>query len=245
MKAIIIDDNPQAIISLKQDLADYCPEVKVIDTAEGVVSGVKLLKRQQPDVLFLDIQLQDGSGFDVLEILPEINFGVIFTTSSDAFAIKAFRLAAIDYLLKPIDPDQLQEAVERAAALTGNQKDSLELVRGSMQQGELPQHIALHTQEKIELIKINNITRCEASGNYTTFYFDNNKPILVTKTLKEFDKTLKPHQFLRVHQSHLVNTEHIKAFVKTDGGYLVMKDGSKIPVSVRKRTMVMKFLEGI
>jgi len=245
MKAIIIDDNPQAIISLKQDLADYCPEVKVIDTAEGVVSGVKLLKRQETDVLFLDIQLQDGSGFDVLEILEEVNFGVIFTTSSDAFAIKAFRLAAIDYLLKPIDPEQLQEAVSRAATLSGKQKDSLDLVKGSMQQGELPQHIALHTQEKIELIKINNITRCEASGNYTTFHFDNSKPLLVTKTLKEFDKTLQPHQFLRVHQSHLVNSEHIKAFVKTDGGYLLMKDGSRIPVSVRKRTRVIKFLEGI
>jgi two-component system LytT family response regulator len=148
-------------------------------------------------------------------------------------------------LLKPIDPEQLQEAVSRAATLSGKQKDSLDLVKGSMQQGELPQHIALHTQEKIELIKINNITRCEASGNYTTFHFDNSKPLLVTKTLKEFDKTLQPHQFLRVHQSHLVNSEHIKAFVKTDGGYLLMKDGSRIPVSVRKRTRVIKFLEGI
>lgn len=244
MRAIIIDDNPQAIISLQQDLTDYCPEVEVIGTAEGVVSGVKLLKQQHPDVLFLDIQLQDGSGFDVLEILPEVNFGVIFTTSSDAFAIKAFRLAAIDYLLKPIDPDQLQEAVQRAAAISGNKKDSLELVKGSMQQGELPQHIALHTQEKIELIRIHNISRCEASGNYTTFYFDNAKPLLVTKTLKEFDKTLQPHHFLRVHQSHLVNIDHIKAFVKTDGGYLVMQDNARIPVSVRKRSMVIKFLEG-
>ncbi len=244
MRAIIIDDNPQAIISLKQDLADYCQEVEVIGTAEGVVSGVKLLKQQVPDVLFLDIQLQDGSGFDVLEILPEINFGVIFTTSSDAFAIKAFRLAAIDYLLKPIDPEQLQEAVQRAAALSGNKKDSLELIKGSMQQGELPQHIALHTQEKIELIRIHNIIRCEANGNYTNFHFDNAKSLLVTKTLKEFDKTLQPHNFLRVHQSHLVNKDHIKAFVKTDGGYLVMQDNARIPVSVRKRSMVIKFLEG-
>ncbi|KAA3633512.1 MAG: DNA-binding response regulator [Bacteroidetes bacterium] len=244
MRAIIIDDNPQAIISLQQDLADYCPEVEVIGTAEGVVSGVKLLKQQHPDVLFLDIQLQDGSGFDVLEILPEITFGVIFTTSSDAFAIKAFRLAAIDYLLKPIDPEQLQEAVQRASELSGNKKDSLELIKGSMQQGELPQHIALHTQEKIELIRIHNIIRCEASGNYTSFHFDNAKSLLVTKTLKEFDKTLQPHNFLRVHQSHLVNKDHIKAFVKTDGGYLVMQDNAKIPVSVRKRSSVIKFLEG-
>ncbi len=245
MKAIIIDDNPQAIISLRQDLTDYCPEVTIIGTAEGVVSGVKLLKSTSPDVLFLDIQLQDGSGFDVLEILPEINFGVIFTTSSDAFAIKAFRLAAIDYLLKPIDPEQLQDAVERAKKLTGNRKESLDMIMGSMQKRELPQHIALHTQDKIQLIKIENIIRCEASGNYTGFYFQKNKPLLVTKTLKEFDKTLSPHHFLRVHQSHLINTHQIKEFVKTDGGYLVMQDGAKIPVSVRKRAGVIRALEGI
>lgn len=245
MKAIIIDDNPQAITSLREDLSDYCPQVEIIGTAAGVVSGVKLLKNNAPDILFLDIQLQDGSGFDVLEILPEVDFSVIFTTSSDAFAVKAFRLAALDYLLKPIDPEQLQVAVARAAEVSGNQKASLDLLKGSMQQGELPQHIALHTQEKIELIKIENILRCEANGNYTTFFFDNGKNLLVTKTLKEFDNTLQPHDFLRVHQSHLVNTHFIKAFVKTDGGYLVMKDKTKIPVSVRKRAMVIKFLEGI
>ncbi|MCB0651750.1 MAG: response regulator transcription factor [Saprospiraceae bacterium] len=245
MKAIIIDDNPKAIISLQQDLADYCPEVEIIGTAEGVVSGVKLLKTSPPDVLFLDIQLQDGSGFDVLEILPEINFGVIFTTSSDAFAIKAFRLAAIDYLLKPIDPEQLQEAVQRAQVFSGNRKESLEMIKGSMQQGTLPQHIALHTQDKIQLIKIDEIIRCEANGNYTTFYFEQGNSLLVTKTLKEFDQTLTPQHFLRVHQSHLINSRKIKAFVKTDGGYIVMQDGAKISVSVRKRTAVMRFLEGI
>jgi two-component system LytT family response regulator len=245
MKAIIIDDNPQAIISLKQELADYCPEVEIIGTADGVVSGVKLLKSIQPEVLFLDIQLQDGSGFDVLEILHEINFGVIFTTSSDAFAIKAFRLAAIDYLLKPIDPEQLQEAVARAKDLSGNKKESLHMVMGSMQNGELPKHIALHTQDKIQLIKIENIIRCEADGNYTSFYVQSEKALLVTKTLKEFDKTLSPHRFLRVHQSHLINTNQIKEFIKIDGGYLVMRDGAKIPVSVRKRAQVIKFLEEI
>lgn len=245
MKAIIIDDNPQAIENLQQDLADYCSDVTVIGTAEGVVSGVKLLKKVKPDVLFLDIQLQDGSGFDVLEILPEVNFGVIFTTSSDAFAIKAFRLAAVDYLLKPLDPDQLIDAVSRAKKISNNRKASLDLVMDSMQRGELPKHIALHTQEKIQLIKIENIIRCEASGNYTSFHLKNEKPLLVTKTLKDFDKTLSPHRFLRVHQSHLINSGQIKEFVKTDGGYLVMQDGAKIPVSVRKRPLVVRFLEDI
>ena len=243
MKAIIIDDVPQAIETLQADLKDYCPEVEIIATTDGVISGAKLLKEQTPDILFLDIQMQDGTGFDLLEILPEINFKVIFTTASDAFAIRAFKFSAVDYLLKPVDPEELVAAVTKVKESTNTQQESLDLLADNMRQSSGPKRIALHTQEKIHIINIENIIRCESTGNYTNFFLADNRKLLVTKTLKEFDKMLDAHNFIRVHQSHLINFHQIKEFVKTDGGYIVMKDGSKIPVSVRKRAGVVKLLE--
>ncbi len=243
IKAVIIDDISLAIDSLQQDLADYCPEVAVIGTAEGVVSGAKLLRKLSPDLLFLDIQLMDGTGFDLLDILPEISFKVIFTTSSDAFAVKAFRMAAVDYLLKPVQPEQLQEAVSRAKMLLSEQRQQFDLLKDSFQGEARIERIALHTLDKIHLIQLAQIIRCEAQGNYTTFYLDDGQKVMVTKTLKEYDKTLADLDFLRVHQSHLINLRQIDSFVKTDGGYLLMRDGSKVPVSVRKRAEVIKVLE--
>ncbi len=243
IKAIIIDDVSKAIQTLKADLEAYCPEVEVIGEADGVVSGAKLIKTVKPELAFLDIQMQDGSGFDLLEILPTIDFKIIFTTASDAFAIKAFRYAAVDYLLKPIDPDELMEAVAKIKAHTDSQNERLNILSNTLKDGQPPQSIALHTMEKIHIAKIEQIVRCESSGNYTQFYFADRPKLLVTKTLKEFDKLLQEHRFLRVHQSHLVNARQIKEFVKTDGGYLMMNDSTKVPVSVRKRSEVMKFLE--
>lgn len=247
LTAIIIDDIPQAIQNLQEDLATYCPEVKVIATADGVVSGAKLLKKKHADLLFLDIQLQDGTGFDILEILPQLSAKVIFTTASDAFAIKAFRFSAVDYLLKPVDPDELQEAVQKAQHQTRppvmQQQAELALLQESFQTQQLPQRLALHTLEKIHVAQIQDIIRCESSGNYTTFYFQNEQKLLVTKTLKEYDKLLKDHQFIRVHQSHLVNALHIKEYVKMDGGYLVMKDGTQVSVSMRRKGMVIRVIE--
>lgn len=247
ISAVIIDDMPSAIKNLQQDLQAYCPQVEIVGTAEGVVSGAKLLKEIKPDILFLDIQMQDGSGFDLLEILPEATFNVIFTTASDAFAIKAFRFSAVDYLMKPIDPEDLMEAVSKVEQqgvqkMTGKQ-EGLELLLETVKSKETPSRLALHTQEKILLTEIAHIIRCESSGNYTHFYFVDGSKILVTKTLKEYDKLLEDHHFVRVHQSHLINAQLIKEYIKTEGGYLVMKDGSRVPVSVRKKTEVIKLLD--
>ncbi|MFK7809841.1 MAG: LytR/AlgR family response regulator transcription factor [Saprospiraceae bacterium] len=242
IKAVIIDDVAKAIKTLKQDLDAYCPDVEIIGEADGVVSGAKLLKNLKPELVFLDIQMQDGSGFDLLEIVPEKNFKVIFTTASDAFAIKAFRYAAVDYLLKPVDPDELMEAVAKIKDHQETQEERLSVLSNTIKEGNLPQSIALHTLEKIHIVKIANITRCESSGNYTQFFFTDRPKLLVTKTLKEFDKLLQEHQFIRVHQSHLVNAHHIKEFVKLDGGYLIMTDGTKVAVSVRKRGDLVNWL---
>lgn len=243
LNAIIIDDVPQAIQTLKEDLQDYCPEIEIIGTADGVVSGAKLLKQKTPDILFLDIHLKDGVGFDILEILPTINFKIIFTTGSDQHAIQAFKFSAVDYLLKPVDPDDLQAAVKKAKEQIEGQSEQLNLLKDHLNISNSPKRIALHTLEKIQIAEVNDILRCESSGNYTLFHFKNNPKLLVTKTLKEFDKLLTDYNFLRVHQSHLINGNQIKEFVKSDGGYIVMKDGKKIPVSVRKRPSVVKMLE--
>lgn len=243
--AIIIDDVPQARKTLQQDLEIYCPEIEIIGTAEGVVSGAKLLKKVQPTIVFLDIQMKDGSGFDLLDLLPAINFHVIFTTASDAFAIKAFRYAAIDYLLKPIDPEELMEAVEKAKNTPATAAESFDLLKESIQDKSTPKKLALHTQEKIHITAVADIIRCKSNGNYTQFFFINGEKLLVTKTLKEFDKLLAEHQFIRVHQSHLVNPQHVKAFLKIDGGYLSMVDGTEVPVSSRKKGMVLEVIGGI
>lgn len=244
IKAIIIDDIEQARITLIKDLEVYAPDVTIIGEANGVVEGAKLLKSTCPDVLFLDIQMQDGSGFDLLDILKEIPFKIIFITASDAHAIKAFKYAAIDYLLKPVDPDELIAALDKFRNQKFNENEKYKLLNESLKNNYKPhERLALHTQDKIHIVNINDIIRCLSNVNYTEFYFQNGKKLLVTKTLKDFEDLLCDQGFYRVHQSHLINTKYIKEFIKTDGGYLLMNDGSNVPVSTRKRPEVMKMLE--
>jgi two-component system LytT family response regulator len=246
LKAIIVDDIEQARKTLKKDLNTYCPEIEIIGEAGGVVEGARLLKTIQPDVLFLDIQMNDGSGFDLLEILKEIPFRVIFTTASDAHAIRAFRFSAVDYLLKPIDPEELKEAVRKASLILGDKEKALDLLKKTIANtGKKQEKLALHSLDKIHVVTIADILRCESNINYTEFHLTGGKKLLVTRTLKDFDELLSDNGFFRVHNSHLINTRFIKEFIKTDGGYLVMQDGTNVPVSSRKRPEVMKMLESL
>jgi two-component system, LytTR family, response regulator len=242
MTAIIIEDIPQAAAMLQSDLKRLCPEVEVIGVAHSVVSGAKLLQAQQPDILFLDIMLGDGTGFDLLEIMPKLQTNLIFTTASDEHAIRAFRYAAIDYLLKPIDPELLVQAVQRAGKAKGNTAPSLQLLRETMQHPHIaPQRISLHAQERISIVEINQIIRCESDDNNTRFVLATDERLYVTKTLKHYEQMLEQHGFIRVHQSHLVNTAFLKAFDKRDGGMLLLKNGEQVPVSVRKRAEILAY----
>ena len=246
MKAILIDDMPQALQVLRADIEDIAPEIEIIGTADSVVSGAKLLMKEQPDLLFLDIQLGDGTGFDILEILPEINFKIIFTTASDEYALRAFRFAAVDYLLKPIDLDELKSAIQRAQSQLETTSERLDVLKETFRKpDELPNRMCLHTQEKIEVVDIQDVVRCESSDNYTIFYFENGQKLMVTRTLKNFEKQLEKHQFFRSHQSHLINLKYLQSFVRTEGGYLLLKNGDQVPVSVRKRAELMEILEGM
>jgi len=243
--AIIIDDIEQARTTLKKDLAIYSPEVTVIGEANGVIEGAKLLKKLTPDVLFLDIQMQDGSGFDLLDILADIRFQIIFITASDAHAIKAFQYAAINYLVKPVDPDKLISSITQLKTRLSNESERYRFLNDSLKNSARTQtKLALNTQEKIHIVNIADILRCESNVNYTEFYFTDHKKIVVTKTLKEFEEILSSHGFYRVHQSHLINTAYLKEFIKSEDE-LLMRDDSRIPVSSRRRAEVMKMLEGL
>lgn len=244
LSAVIVDDLEDSRATLKQDLKDYCPRIQVVGEAEGVVTGLKLIKSARPDLVFLDINMNDGSGFDLLEILNEVNFKIIFTTASDVHAIRAFKFSAVDYLLKPIDIDELIAAVDKIDSHEAAGKDNYELLRNNLSSGKV-HRIALHTLEKIHVCSTDDIIRCEANVNYTQFFFKDGSKKLITKTLKTFDQMLSESGFYRVHQSHLINSMHIKEYVKTDGGYLVMTDGASVPLSNRKRGEVLQFLSSM
>jgi len=237
IKAVIIDDIQEAITVLTSDLQTYCKNIEVIGSANGVVSGAKIIKELKPDLVFLDIQMPDGTGFDLLEIIGETDFKLIFTTASDEFAVKAFKFSAIDYLLKPIDPDDLMKAVEKVEH-QHNPTSRLELLKGNL---ENQKKIALNTVDKIHIVQIEDVIRLESDVNYTRFYFKDGSKLMVTKTLKEFDKMLSDHSFIRIHQSHLVNTNFIKEYTKQDGK-LVLKNGDKISVSSRKKSTLMDMI---
>ncbi|MBA6152085.1 LytR/AlgR family response regulator transcription factor [Gelidibacter maritimus] len=244
LTAIIIEDNPDALQLLKSDIETHHPEIEVINTAQSVVEAAKILRKSQPDILFLDIMLGDGTGFDILEIFPDLSSKLIFVTASDEYAIRAFKFAAIDYVLKPYSEDDLNKAIQRAKAQLQPNKERLTILKETLAAPEAkPDKISLHTLDKIIIVNLDDIIRCEADNNNTIFYLKDSPKVFVTKTLKYFADMLDSYEFLRVHQSHLVNIQFISAFIKTDGGYLLLKNKETVPVSVRKKAEVIEILD--
>jgi two-component system, LytTR family, response regulator len=244
LSAIIVEDMPQAIEVLKSDLATYCPNVQVIGTANSIVNAAKMLRQNAPDLIFLDILLGDGTGFDLLEIFPNLTSKIIFVTASDEFAIRAFRIAAIDYLLKPIDPNQLIEAVKKTEIQVEGARESLHLLKETIKKPDtLPTRISLTSADKISVVNIEEIIRCESDGNNTWFIMDNGEKIFVSRTMKQFEQILENHAFMRVQQSHLIHLKYLQEFIKKEGGYIKMKNGDMIPISSRKRQEIMDYFE--
>ncbi len=244
--AVIIDDMLDAREVLASDLSAHCPEVDIIGTADSVVAGAKLLRKVNPDLIFLDILMGDGTGFDLLDIFPDMDAKLIFITATDEFAIKAFRFAAIDYLLKPLNTTQLKEAVQKATEQITTSPESITLLKETINNpGQLPTRISLHAQDKISVVPIDQIVRCESDGNNTKFILADGEKIFVTKTLKSYDVMLAEHRFKRVHQSHLINIHYIQEYVRKEGGYLKMNNGDIVPVSVRKKSEVIEMLDRI
>ena len=246
LTAIIVEDMPDALQLLKSDLETNHPEIKIIDTARSVVEAAKSIQTSEPDILFLDIMLGDGTGFDVLEIFPELKSKIIFVTASDEYAIRAFKFAAIDYVLKPYSNEELEQAVSKAKQQIQPNKERLNILKDTLSAPEQkPDKISLHTLDKIIIVSLDDIVRCESDSNNTIFYLQDGQKVFVTKTLKYFADMLKNYQFLRVHQSHLINLQCISAFIKADGGYLMLKNGENVPVSVRKKVEVMEILDSM
>ncbi len=241
---VIIDDEPRARETIKNMIMLYCPELQLVGEAANVADGVKLIKVQQPALVLLDIKMPDGTGFDLLKQLDSINFAIVFITAFDEYAIKAFKFSAVDYLLKPIDPDELISAIERVKSYKKNDGIDLSLVLNNLRELKKEnKKLVLKTSESIYVVGVQDIIRCEASGNYTYFYLTNEHPILVSHTLKYYEEILKDYNFIRTHQSHLVNIEHIKRYDRSDGGMLVMTDNKTVPVATRKKDMLLSILE--
>lgn len=246
-KALIIDDIDNSRVTLAHDLARYCPSIEVIGEASGVETGLAEIAAKNPDVVFLDIQMGDGTGFDMLEKIGDFNFQVIFTTALDSYGIKAIKFSALDYLLKPIDPDELVNAVAKLENSSGKDsvKDSISLLLENMRDIKPDnKRIALNSAEKIHMVYVKDIIRCESQGAYTIFYLTSKEQILVTKNLKEYEQLLEEYSFIRVHHSHLINFSYLKEYVKKEGGYAIMTDHAQVPVSFRKRNNLLDMIGG-
>ncbi|MDJ0645385.1 MAG: LytTR family DNA-binding domain-containing protein [Flavobacteriaceae bacterium] len=244
IRALIIDDEEDARESLRLTLENYCPEVAVIASCESPTKGIEKIKEIRPDVVFLDIQMPQLSGFDLLQRIDQIDFEVIFVTAYDRYAIKAIKFSALDYLLKPIDVDDLISAVQR---LKSKQKTTSVHYHSLFSNLKFNQHkitrIAIPVENEIVIQKTDEILYLQADGNYTQLYRTNNKPLLVSKTLKDFETLLQEADFFRVHHSTLVNPAHIKKYVKGEGGYIVVSNGDHINVSRRKKEAFLQFLK--
>lgn len=247
-RALIIDDSDNARVTLEHDLGLHCPQVVVVGQANGVQAGLEAIRDKKPDVVFLDVEMGDGTGFDLLSKLKEIDFQIIFTTAHDAYGIRAIKFSALDYLLKPVDVGELVNAVAKLEENARNKqvKDSIHLLLENMRDSKhgASKRLALHSLEKVHLVSIDDIIRCESQGAYTIFHLKNKEQILATKNLKEFEHLLEEHSFIRVHHSHLINFAYIKEYIKKDGGYAVMTDKSEVPVSFRKRAHLLQMIGG-
>ena len=245
IKAIIIDDEPYCCEVLAALLQDCCPEVKIVAVCQNGMDGLSSIREQIPDLVFLDVEMPKMNGFEMLEQLPSINFHLIFTTSYDQYALKAFRFSAIDYLLKPIDQEELQKAIQKVLQHTqAPLPQQLEILMRKIQQPTASiNKIALPTMEGLQMIPIDLIISCESDDNYTILKLKDKRKIIVSCTLKEIEEIMEDHSFIRVHRSYLVNLNEIEKYLKGEGGYLIMTDGSTIDVSrTRKETLLKKLL---
>ncbi|SDD92307.1 LytR/AlgR family response regulator transcription factor [Niabella drilacis] len=247
MNAIIVDDEAHNIENLQGILSRGFPAITVLGTAATINAAAALITAQTPDLVFLDIQMGKETGFDLLKRLPERGFEVIFVTAYDQYGIQAIKFAALDYILKPIDENELKAAIEGAVEKWSRKQSYQQLnflinhLKGT---GKAPAKIALPLFQETRYVAVDSIVRCEAQNTYVYFYLNNGEKILVSRPLKEYDELLAPGGFIRCHQTHLVNPVFIKSLLKEDGGCLLLTNEEKIPVSKAKRDAVKRALAG-
>jgi two-component system LytT family response regulator len=237
LKAIIIDDELKSRESLRILIEDFCQGVEVAALCQNVTQGISAIEKIKPDVIFLDIQMQRETGFDLLTKIKEINFEVIFTTAYSEYAIKAFKFSAIDYLLKPIDIEELKAALLKVEKkINGNISGRLKQMMDNLKGGNAENFkLALPTADGLLFIKVNDIVYCEASSNYTQIFMMDGKKYLVSRTLKEYEDMLSESNFFRIHHSYLINLNRVKKYVRGEGGYVLMQNDTSLDVSKRKK----------
>lgn len=248
MKVLIIDNEEQIRAGLNKQLKAFCPSVTEVSEAGGVSEGLKLIADYEPDLVFLDVEMDDGTGIELVKKLKQPTFQLVFITAHDKYAIDAFRLSAIDFLLKPIDAEDLVKAVEKAESQLKNR--SLEMQFQILQESLSSitvneKKIVLKDSESIYFVKVSDIVHCKAEGPYTEFYLIPQQKITISKSLKEYEELLEPYGFIRTHHSHLINIKRIVRFDKANGGTLILENKQTVPVSQRKRDQIMELLNNI
>ena len=245
INAIIIDDEKKAVIALEKMLQKYCPDVTVLATANHPETAIELIQMHQPDVIFLDIEMPAQNGFAMLDAIGKRAFSVIFTTAYDQHAVKAFRYAALDYLLKPISEDELVSAVNKLSDNSKKQDPGQlqQLIDNLKNLNNAYSKLAIPTTEGLLFINVTDIIFCQAESSYTTIYLKNKDKIVSSKTLKDYEDLLAQHSFYRVHHSFLINLYEVKRYLKGDGGTVVMNNGAELPVAKRKKDEFLKRLK--
>lgn len=239
--AIVVDDEEKSRITLVTFLEKYCPAIQVVAQADGVAAAVEDFQKHQPEVIFLDIEMNDGTGFDVIERLNGRTFEVIFVTAYNQYALQAFRYSAIDYLLKPINPEELIQAVAKLS--DDGRIDQIEKKLEALLTNRKSIHkIAIPSMDGIRLEEVDNIIYCESDNYYTHIHLKSGETILVSKTLKEYDQMLSDQGFFRIHQKFLVRLSEIKSYSKSDGGYVTLNNGTNLTVSRRKKEELIQLI---
>lgn len=245
LRCIIIDDEDHQRLTIEKMVKRYCPNVALVAQADGVKSGIEAIKKYKPDLVLLDIKMDDGTGFDLLDRLHPIYFKVIFITAYDQYAIRAFRCSAIDYLLKPLDPDELAQAVEKAEhAIQKDFNTQLDNLKEHLtSNNKANKKIIIKTYDNIHLVPINEILYCESDGSYVSIHQVSNPKIMVSASLKDYEDMLAEDGFFRVHKTYLINLKYIRRFEKAEGGSVVLDGDIKIPVASRKREHLLEMFE--
>ena len=247
IRCVIVEDEEMARKVLKSLLAQYCPDVMVCAEADDITTGQEMIEAFRPDLVFLDIEMPGGSGFKLLNNIKDIDFEVVFITAYEQFAIKAIRHDALDYLLKPVDPKELVAAVDKvkdAKYKKTLKKQYDNLLKNIDPEQLVVKKISISTSDKIHLIEVDDIIRCESDNYYTIIYFKDGTSLLVSKTLKEMEQKLEEYDFVRTHKSHLVNMRCIMNFIK-DEMMVLLTDGVKVPVSKRKKEKILEVINSL
>lgn len=240
-RVIIVEDESRSRKFLNDILLEHCKNIDIVALASNVAEAVDEIREKKPDLVFMDIELQTGTSFDVLEQIKDIKPSIIFTTAYDHYAIKAIKFSAVDYLLKPIDVDELKAAVAKTQELLPQQRSTqdqaLELLMQNLKHLKTNENptITLSVSDGLEFIPVKDIIRLEAAGAYTNFFLKNSKKIMVSKNLKEYESLLSDHEFMRIHNSHIINLNEVKRMLKIDGGLAVMSDDAEIIISTKKK----------